>query len=157
MGVFLKIEGEFPDDRPAAINTSILVAYDSDPVRNCCIPLSANGAVVITDFVQNYVLLSVATILVSIYAVIRQVGDNIVAKVGATWGAPALILFRIHKSASLSWYGRSCSGFQSILLANHGHAHVPPRPETSKRVMTWNRLHLPWAGNSCPCFGEPRH
>ena len=102
MGVFLRIEGEFLtivsgiDARYLiAVMTAILVLELMYTV------VGGMVSVVITDFVQ-YVLLSVATILVSIYAVYHAGWGNIVAKVSTRWARRVSIPSRIPSSAGPS-------------------------------------------------------
>ena len=87
MGVFLKIEGEFLTI-VSGIDSRYLVAVMTAILLLELVYTVVGGmmAVVITDFIQ-YVLLSVATILVSIYAVYHAGWDNIVAKISSTMGS----------------------------------------------------------------------
>src|SRR6185369_5900656 len=86
MGVFLKIEGEFLTI-VSGINVRYLVAVMTVILLLELVYTVLGGmvSVVITDFLQ-YVLLSVATILVSIYAVSTAGWGNIVAKVTSVMG-----------------------------------------------------------------------
>src|SRR2546423_1792179 len=81
MGVFLKIEGEFLTI-VSGINVRYLVAVMTVILVLEVMYTVVGGmvSVVITDFFQ-YVLLSVATILVSIYAVSYAGWNNIISKV----------------------------------------------------------------------------
>src|SRR5215831_14658473 len=86
MGVFLKIEGEFltvisgiDTKYLVTVMTVILLLEMSYTV------VGGMVSVVITDFLQ-YVLLSVATILVSAYAVIHAGWNHIISKVSDTMG-----------------------------------------------------------------------
>ena len=86
MGVFLKIEGEFLtivsgiDTRHIVVVMTVILLLEL-----VYTVLGGMVSVVITDFIQ-YVLLSVATILVSIYAVYHAGWGNIVAKVSNVMG-----------------------------------------------------------------------
>src|SRR5215470_9331097 len=86
MGVFLKIEGEFLTI-VSGINVRYLVAVMTVILLLELVYTVLGGmvSVVITDFLQ-YVLLSVATILVSIYAVWHAGWGHIVEKVAVTLG-----------------------------------------------------------------------
>src|SRR5882672_2836801 len=86
MGVFLRIEGEFLTI-VSGINAQYLVAVMAAILLLELIYTVAGGmvSVVITDFLQ-YVLLSVATIMVTIYAVYHVGWGNLVHKVTATLG-----------------------------------------------------------------------
>src|SRR5207302_5124929 len=86
MGVFLKIEGEFLTI-VSGINVRYLVAVMTVILLLELIYTVVGGmvSVVITDFPQ-YVLLSVATILVSVYAVYYAGWGRIVEKVTQTMG-----------------------------------------------------------------------
>src|SRR6185503_18172707 len=86
MGVFLKIEGEFLTI-VSGINVRYLVAVMTIILLLELVYTVLGGmvSVVITDFLQ-YVLLSVATILVTVYAVYYAGWGNIVAKVSNVMG-----------------------------------------------------------------------
>src|SRR6185369_10109120 len=87
MGVFLKIEGEFLTI-VSGIDSQYLVAVMTAILLLELVYTVVGGmmAVVITDFIQ-YVLLSVATILVSLVAVFHAGWVDIVAKVSDTLGS----------------------------------------------------------------------
>ena len=119
-------------------------------------------AVVITDFIQ-YVLLSVATILVSIYAVYHAGWDNIVAKVSSTMGSAGFdpvenpkfgITFLIWQV--LLWFSiHTC--WQTTAMR----VFSTRSPEISKRVMTWTgfiylgrgMLPMLWGAAALTLFG----
>ncbi len=139
MGVFLKIEGEFlmivsgiPMKYLVATMTVILLLELAYTV------LGGMVSVVITDFIQ-YVLLSVATILISIYAVYHAGWGNIVEKVSKTMGEggfnpltnPAFgLTFLIWQT--LLWFSiHTCWQTTAMRMFSTRSA------ETSKRVMTW--------------------
>src|SRR6185437_16934556 len=86
MGVFLKIEGEFLTI-VSGINPKYLVEVMTIILLLELLYTVIGGmvSVVITDFIQ-YVLLSVATILVTIFAVHHAGWGHIVAKVASTMG-----------------------------------------------------------------------
>jgi len=139
MGVFLKIEGEFltvisgiPAKYLVTVMTVILLLEMLYTV------VGGMVSIVITDFLQ-YVLLSVATILVSIYAVFHAGWHTIVAKVETTMGAAGFnpivnpkfgltfIIWQI-----LLWFSvHTCWQTTAMRIFS------TKDPETSKRVMTW--------------------
>lgn len=139
MGVFLKIEGEFLtivsgiDARYLiAVMTVILLLELMYTV------LGGMVSVVITDFMQ-YILLSVATILVSIYAVYYAGWSNIVDKVSTTMGEAGFnpisnpkfgLTFLIWQA--LLWFSvHTCWQTTAMRMFSTKSA------ETSRRVMTW--------------------
>jgi SSS family solute:Na+ symporter len=142
MGVFLKIEGEFLTI-VSGIDTKYLVGVMTAILLLELLYTVVGGmvAVVITDFIQ-YVLLSVATILVSIYAVYHAGWSNMIAKVETVMGPAGfnpiqnpkfgltfiiwqiLIWFSIHTC----WQTTAMRMFST------------KDPETSKRVMTWTGM-----------------
>jgi SSS family solute:Na+ symporter len=139
MGVFLKIEGQFltivsgiDGKYLIAVMTAILLLELVYTV------LGGMVSVVITDFLQ-YVLLSVATILVSIYAVSTAGWGNIVAKVTSVMGesgwnplANKAFGWEFLVWQVLLWFAM-CACWQTTamrMFATNG-------PKTAKRVMTW--------------------
>jgi SSS family solute:Na+ symporter len=139
MGVFLKIEGEFLtivsgiDTRHIVAVMTIILALEL-----LYTVLGGMVAVVITDFVQ-YVLLSVATILVSIYAVYHAGWGNIIDKVTNVMGSGGFdpianpkfgLTFLIWQI--LLWFSvHTCWQTTAMrMFSTKG-------PDTSKRVMTW--------------------
>jgi len=139
MGVFLKIEGEFLTI-VSGIPTRYLVLTMTVILMLEVLYTVVGGmvSVVITDFLQ-YVLLSVATILVSIYAVHYAGWSNIVSKVSNTMGAAGynplvnpkfgatfviwqlLLWFSIHTC----WQTTAMRMFST------------KSPEIARKVMTW--------------------
>jgi len=139
MGVFLKIEGEFLtivsgiDSRHIILVMTVILALEL-----LYTVLGGMVAVVITDFFQ-YVLLSIATILVSIYAVYHAGWGNIVDKVTNVMGRSGFdpianpkfgLTFLIWQI--LLWFSlHTCWQTTAMrMFSTKG-------PETSKRVMTW--------------------
>lgn len=139
MGVFLKIEGEFLtivsgiDSRHIILVMTVILALEL-----LYTVLGGMVSVVITDFFQ-YVLLSIATILVSIYAVYYAGWGNIVDKVTTVMGPAGFdpianpkfgITFLIWQV--LLWFSlHTCWQTTAMrMFSTKG-------PETSKRVMTW--------------------
>jgi solute:Na+ symporter, SSS family len=139
MGVFLKIEGEFltivsgiPARYLVAIMTVILLLELLYTV------LGGMVSVVITDFIQ-YVLLSVATILVTGYAVYHAGWGNIVDKVVTTMGEAGVNPLATPKFGLtflvwqvLLWFSvHTCWQTTAMRMFSTRSA------ETSRRVMTW--------------------
>jgi SSS family solute:Na+ symporter len=139
MGVFLKIEGEFLTI-VSGINAKYLIAVMTVilVLELLYTVLGGMVAVVITDFIQ-YVLLSVATILVSVYAVHHVGWANIIHKVSVTMGAPGFnpianpklgVTFIVWQI--LLWFSiHTCWQTTAMRMFS------TKSPETSKRVMTW--------------------
>src|SRR5438034_1850150 len=139
MGVFLKIEGEFLTI-VSGINVRYLVAVMTVILLLELIYTVLGGmvSIVITDFVQ-YVLLSIATILVSVYAVYYAGWGHIVAKVTSTMGEAGFnplvnpkfgLTFIIWQV--LLWFSlHTCWQTTAMRMFS------TKSPETSQRVMTW--------------------
>jgi SSS family solute:Na+ symporter len=139
MGVFLKIEGEFLtivsgiDTRHIVLVMTVILLLEL-----VYTVLGGMVSVVITDFIQ-YVLLSVATIVVSIYAVYHAGWGNIVNKVSSVMGDAGFdpianpkfgILFLVWQV--LLWFSvHTCWQTTAMRMFSTKDA------ETSKRVMTW--------------------
>ena len=139
MGVFLKIEGEFLTI-VSGINVRYLVAVMTVILLLELVYTVLGGmvSVVITDFIQ-YVLLSVATILVSVYAVYYAGWGRIVEKVTQTMGEAGFnplvnpkfgLTFIIWQV--LLWFSlHTCWQTTAMrMFSTKG-------PETSQKVMTW--------------------
>ena len=139
MGVFLKIEGQFLtivsgiDSRHIILVMTVILALEL-----LYTVLGGMVSVVITDFFQ-YVLLSIATILVSIYAVYHAGWGNIITKVTTVMGQSGFdpianpkfgITFLIWQV--LLWFSlHTCWQTTAMrMFSTKG-------PETSRRVMTW--------------------
>lgn len=139
MGVFLKIEGEFLtivsgiDSRHIIVVMTVILALEL-----LYTVLGGMVSVVITDFFQ-YVLLSIATILVSIYAVYYAGWGNIVTKVTTVMGRSGFdpianpkfgVTFLIWQV--LLWFSlHTCWQTTAMrMFSTKG-------PKTSRRVMTW--------------------
>lgn len=139
MGVFLKIEGEFLTI-VSGINVRYLVAVMTVILLLELIYTVLGGmvSIVITDFIQ-YVLLSVATILVSIYAVYYAGWGRIVEKVTQTMGEGGFnplvnpkfgLTFIIWQV--LLWFSlHTCWQTTAMRMFS------TKSPETSQKVMTW--------------------
>jgi SSS family solute:Na+ symporter len=139
MGVFLKVEGEFLTI-VSGIDVSYLV-YVMTAILLLELLYTAVGgmvSVVITDFIQ-YILLSVATILISVYAVYFAGWGNIVDKVSNVMGEGG---FNPITNPNFGW---TFIIWQTLLwLAVHTcwqttamRMFSTKDAETSKRVMTW--------------------
>jgi solute:Na+ symporter, SSS family len=139
MGVFLKIEGEFLTI-VSGINVRYLVAVMTVILLLELVYTVLGGmvSVVITDFIQ-YVLLSVATILVSVYAVYYAGWGRIVEKVTLTMGEAGFnplvnpkfgLTFIIWQV--LLWFSlHTCWQTTAMrMFSTKG-------PKTSQKVMTW--------------------
>src|SRR5262245_13433976 len=139
MGVFLRIEGEFltrvsgiPSQYLILVMTVILL------VEMLYTVLGGMVSVVITDFLQ-YILLSVATILVSAYAVYHAGWGQIVSTVSTTMGEAGFnpivnpnygFTFRVWQV--LLWISlNTCWQTTSMRMFSTN------SPETSRKVMTW--------------------
>jgi solute:Na+ symporter, SSS family len=139
MGVFLKIEGEFLTI-VSGINVRYLVAVMTVILLLELIYTVLGGmvSVVITDFLQ-YVLLSVATILVTVYAVWHAGWGQIVNKVTTTMGEAGFnplanpkfgVTFLIWQV--LLWFSvHTC--WQTTAMR----VFSTQSPKLSKQVMTW--------------------
>ncbi|HXW56918.1 MAG TPA: sodium:solute symporter family protein [Candidatus Cybelea sp.] len=139
MGVFLKIEGEFlmyvsgiPERFLVEVMTVILLLELLYTV------LGGMVSVVITDFLQ-YALLSVATILVTLYAVHSAGWGNIVHKVTATMGLPGFSPLASPKFGwtFLVWQVLLWLSVVTCWQTTAMRIFSTRSPEISKRVMTW--------------------
>ncbi|HKW89212.1 MAG TPA: sodium:solute symporter family protein [Candidatus Acidoferrales bacterium] len=139
MGVFLKIEGEFltivsgiPARYLVAVMTVILLLELVYTV------VGGMVSVVITDFLQ-YALLSVATILVTIYSVHFAGWGNIVRKVEATMGSAGFSPISSPKFGwtFLIWQILLWLSIVTCWQTTAMRIFSTRSPEVSKRVMTW--------------------
>ena len=139
MGVFLKIEGEFltivsgiPSRYLVLAMTVILLLELLYTV------LGGMVSVVITDFIQ-YVLLSVATILVTAYAVYHAGWGNIVDKVATTMGEAGVNPIANPKFGLtfLIWQVLLWFSVHTCWQTTAMRMFATRSAETSKRVMTW--------------------
>lgn len=139
MGVFLKIEGEFLTvvsgvDAKYLVGVMTLILL----LELLYTVLGGMVSVVITDFIQ-YALLSVATVVVSIYAVWFAGWSNIVEKVTTTMGSAGFDPLENPKFGFtflvwqiLLWFAvHTCWQTTAMRVFSTKDA------ETSKRVMTW--------------------
>lgn len=139
MGVFLKIEGEFltivsgiPARYLVAVMTVILLLELVYTVAGGMV------SVVITDFLQ-YALLSIATILVSIYSIHFAGWGNIVHKVAATMGDAGFSPITSPKFGwtFLIWQVLLWLSIVTCWQTTAMRIFSTRSPEISKRVMTW--------------------
>jgi solute:Na+ symporter, SSS family len=139
MGVFLKIEGEFltivsgiPARYLVAVMTVILLLELIYTV------VGGMVSVVITDFLQ-YALLSVATVLVTIYSVHFAGWGNIVHKVTATMGLAGFspIVSPKFGWTFLIWQILLWLSIVTCWQTTAMRIFSTRSPEISKRVMTW--------------------
>lgn len=139
MGVFLKIEGEFltivsgiPARYLVAVMTVILLLELVYTVAGGMV------SVVITDFLQ-YALLSIATILVTIYSVHFAGWGNIVHKVAATMGNSGFSPIASPKFGwtFLIWQILLWLSIVTCWQTTAMRIFSTRSPEVSKRVMTW--------------------
>lgn len=139
MGVFLKIEGEFlttvsgiPARYLVAVMTAILLLELLYTV------VGGMVSVVITDFLQ-YSLLSIATILVTIYAVRFAGWSNILHKVTVTMGTAGFSPFSSPKFGwtFIIWQMLLWLSIVTCWQTTAMRVFSTRDPETSKRVMTW--------------------
>ena len=139
MGVFLRIEGQFLtivsgiDARHlVAVMTAILVLELIYTV------LGGMVSVVITDFIQ-YILLSVATILVTVYAVAHAGWGNIVEKVATVLGPAGFDPLTNPKLGVtfLVWQVLFWFSLHTCWQTTAMRVFSTKSAELSKRVMTW--------------------
>jgi len=139
MGVFLKIEGEFltivsgiPSRYLVAVMTAILLLELLYTV------LGGMVSVVITDFLQ-YSLLSIATIVVTIYAVHFAGWHTIVQKVVTTMGPAGFdpVISPKFGWTFLIWQVLLWLSVTTCWQTTAMRIFSTRDPETSRRVMTW--------------------
>ncbi len=139
MGIFLKVEGQFLTI-VSGIDASYLVAVMTAILLLELVYTVLGGmvSVVITDFIQ-YALLSIATILVSIYAVYHAGWHNIVEKVTTTMGAGGFDPFTNPKFGwtFLVWQVLVWLGVHTCWQTTAMRMFSTKSPEISKKVMTW--------------------
>ena len=139
MGVFLKIEGEFLTI-VSGINAKYLVAVMTTILLLELLYTVVGGmvSVVITDFMQ-YVLLSTATILVSIYAVHHAGWSHILAKVSSTMGEAGFnpVINPRFGITFLIWQVLLWFSIHTCWQTTAMRVFSTKSPEVSKRVMTW--------------------
>jgi len=139
MGVFLKIEGEFLTTVSGIPSRYLILAMTMILLLEMIYTvLGGMVSVVITDFLQ-YVLLSVATILVSAYVVYHAGWGQIISKVSNTMGQAG------YDPMANSKFGLTFLVWQVLLWFSVNtcwqttamRMFSTNSPETSKKVMTW--------------------
>jgi SSS family solute:Na+ symporter len=163
MGVFLKIEGEFLTI-VSGIDARYLVGVMTAILLLELLYTVVGGmvAVVITDFIQ-YVLLSVATILISVYAVYHAGWHNIVVKVSSTMGSAGFNPVQSPKFGFtfLIWQVLLWFSIHTCWQTTAMRMFSTKSPDTSKRVMTWTgfiylgrgMLPMLWGAAALTLFG----
>ncbi len=166
MGIFLRVEGQFLTI-VSGIDARHLVAVMTVILLLELIYTVLGGmvSVVITDFIQ-YVLLSLATILVTIYAVYHAGWANIIDKISSTMGAagfdpllnPRLgLTFLVWQT--LLWFAiHTCWQTTAMRVFSTKSA------ELSKKVMTWTgfiflgrgMMPMLWGIGALTLFGSTR-
>jgi len=139
MGIFLRVEGQFLTI-VSGINARHLVAVMTVILMLELIYTVLGGmvSVVITDFIQ-YVLLSIATILVTIYAVYHAGWGNIIDKVATVMG-PAGFDPLINPRLGLTflvWQVLLWFAIHTCWQTTAMRIFSTKSPEISKKVMTW--------------------
>ncbi len=138
MGVFLKIEGEFLTIVSGIPSRYLILAMTVILLLEVVYTvLGGMVSVVITDFLQ-YVLLSVATILVSAYAVYHAGWSHIVSKVSDTMGMAGYnpIVNAKFGLAFLVWQVLLWFSVNTCWQTTAMRMFSTNSPETSKKVMT---------------------
>jgi solute:Na+ symporter, SSS family len=139
MGIFLKVEGQFLTI-VSGIEARYLVAVMTGILLLELIYTVLGGmvSVVITDFIQ-YVLLSVATILVTVYAVYHAGWANIIDKITVTLGAAGFdpVVNPRFGMTFLVWQVLLWFAIHTCWQTTAMRMFSTRSAETSKRVMTW--------------------
>ena len=139
MGVFLRVEGQFLTI-VSGIDARHLVAVMTVILLLELIYTVLGGmvSVVITDFIQ-YVLLSIATILVTIYAVYHAGWANIIDKITSTMGAAGFdpLVNPRFGLTFLAWQVLLWFAIHTCWQTTAMRMFSTKSPEMSKKVMTW--------------------
>ncbi len=139
MGVFLKVEGQFLTI-VTGIEARYLVAVMTGILLLELVYTVLGGmvSVVITDFIQ-YVLLSVATILVTLYAVYNAGWNQMVDKITLTLGVAGFDPFVNPRFGVtfLVWQVLLWFALHTCWQTTAMRMFSTKSPEMSKRVMTW--------------------
>jgi len=139
MGVFLKIEGQFLTI-VSGIDSKYLVAVMTAILLLELVYTVLGGmvSVVITDFLQ-YVLLSIATVLVSIYAVHTAGWANITHKVSSVMGISGWNPLANPRFGwtFLAWQVLLWFSVTACWQTTAMRMFATNSPKTAKRVMTW--------------------
>jgi SSS family solute:Na+ symporter len=139
MGVFLKIEGQFLTV-VSGVDSRYLVAVMIGILLLELIYTVLGGmvSVVITDFMQ-YILLSVATILITIYTVHHAGFGNITDKITQVMGAEGWSPIENHRFGwtFLLWQVMLWFAMNACWQTTAMRMFSTNSPETAKKVMTW--------------------
>ena len=164
MGVFLRIEGEFLTI-VSGIPSKYLVVSMTVILLLELVYTVVGGmvSVVITDFIQ-YVLLSVATIVVTIYAVAYAGWGNIVLKVTSTMGQAGFspIANPNFGLTFLLWQTLLWFSIHTCWQTTAMRVFSTRDPQTARRVMTWTgfiflgrgMLPMLWGMAALTLFGQ---
>ena len=166
MGVFLKIEGEFLTIMSGiAARYLILVMTIILLLEVVYTMLGGMVSVVITDFFQ-YALLSVATVVVSIYAVHSAGWHRITDVVTHTMGLGGYSPFANSQFGwtFLIWQALLWFSIHTCWQTTAMRMFSTKSPETSKRVMTWTgfiflgrgMLPMLWGSRHSQCLASAR-
>jgi SSS family solute:Na+ symporter len=139
MGIFLKIEGEFLTIVSGIPSRYLILAMTVILLLEMIYTvLGGMVSVVITDFLQ-YVLLSIATIVVSAYAVYHAGWGHIISKVSDTMGLAGFnpIVNQKFGLTFLVWQVLLWFSVNTCWQTTAMRMFSTNSPETSKRVMTW--------------------
>jgi SSS family solute:Na+ symporter len=139
MGVFLKIEGEFLTIVTGISSRYLIAAMTAILLLELIYTvLGGMVSVVITDFLQ-YVLLSIATILISIYTVYHTGWGALVSKVTMTMGRAGFDPISSPKFGVtfLLWQILLWFSIHTCWQTTAMRMFSTRSPEVSKRVMTW--------------------
>lgn len=139
MGVFLKVEGEFLTVA-SGLNQRYLVAAMTAVLLLELLYTTVGGmvSVVITDYIQ-YVLLSVASIIVTIYAVHHAGWGHIVAKVTTVMGSAGFNPLQTPKFGAtfLIWQCLLWLAIHTCWQTTAMRMFATKDADVSQRVMTW--------------------
>ena len=139
MGVFLKIEGEFLTVVSGVSSRYLVLAMTVILLLELAYTVVGGMvSVVITDFIQ-YLLLSAATILVTIFAVHHVGWNHIVSKVTATMGPSGFDPLKQPKFGLtfLFWQVLLWFSIHTCWQTTAMRVFSTKNAETSRRVMTW--------------------
>ncbi len=139
MGIFLRVEGQFLTI-VSGIDSRYLVAVMTVILLLELVYTVLGGmvSVVITDFIQ-YVLLSIATIVVTVYAVYHAGWGNIVDKITSTMGAAGFdpLVNPRFGMTFLVWQVLLWFALHTCWQTTAMRMFSTKSPELSKKVMTW--------------------
>lgn len=156
MGVFLKIEGEFLTIVTGISSRYLIAAMTAILLLELIYTvLGGMVSVVITDFLQ-YVLLSIATILISIYTVYHTGWGALVSKVTMTMGRAGFDPIASPKFGVtfLLWQILLWFSIHTCWQTTAMRMFSTRSPEVSKRVMTWTGFIFLGPGNVADALGD---